>query len=108
MKKTISILCAVSMLAALVLPGCSGGDAGSSAAATSNASGSSAAAAADVPKFEDIQFPDDAPVSGITPEKDDKRYAYDDMSKKYTIDIMMSNNGVPALAEGKDPIDRVQ
>ena len=107
MKKTISILCAASMLAALVLPGCSGGDAGSSAAATSNASGasgSSAAAAADVPKFEDIQFPDDAPASGITPEKDDKRYAYDDMSKKYTIDIMMSNNGVPALAEGKDPI----
>lgn len=55
-----------------------------------------------VPKFEDIEFPDEMPLNPTPPEDD--HYAYDDMTKSYKLEFFTYNYGVPNPPAKDDPI----
>jgi putative aldouronate transport system substrate-binding protein len=59
---------------------------------------------ANVPKFEDIAFPDNLPIKPPMAEKD--VYGYDNLDKKYSIEILTHNYGKPALPAAEDPINQ--
>lgn len=60
--------------------------------------------AAKVPKFTDIVFPDKLPQNPPMAAKG--VYGYDDMTKKYSIEILTENYGKPALPPKEDPINQ--
>lgn len=60
------------------------------------------APAVNVPKFEDIQFPDTLPA--VIPMADESLYAYDDLTEKYAIEILTHHYGTPTLPSDKDPV----
>lgn len=61
------------------------------------------AAFADVPAFEDIQFPDNVP-SGIYMDAASLDYSYDDLTEKYEVELMTTNYGVQHKPKDDDPI----
>ncbi|HEX2985506.1 MAG TPA: extracellular solute-binding protein [Caproiciproducens sp.] len=106
MKRQITSLTLAAALITATLSGCSGSSqSGTSTASASTASASasaSAASTAGTPKFSDIQFPENLPA-GIT-QADNTKYGYDDLSKHYTLSILQTNYGTPALSEKEDAI----
>lgn len=60
------------------------------------------AALAELPAFDDIEFPANMPP-GIIDGKDFD-YSYDDMTERYAIEILATNYGIPTPSSDKDPI----
>lgn len=63
------------------------------------------AAMADVPAFGDIAFPPTSP-SGIFMDAASLDYSYDDMTERYSVELMTTNYGSPKLPDDNDPILR--
>ncbi len=61
------------------------------------------AAFADVPAFEDIQFSESAPT-GIYQDAASLDYSYDDLTEKYSVEILTTNYGVQHKPKDDDPI----
>ena len=111
-KRQTAVLMAVT-LAASLLAGCSGKAENASAgnAATESEPQQSAAqqestaeteeSTGEVTAFEDIDFPDSMPANPTLAEED--WYAYDDMSKRYEIELFTYHYGKTPPAE--DPIE---
>lgn len=107
-KRSILKVLAALLVLSMLLTACGGAastDKESTPAASTAAdttSDATAPGASDIPKFEDLQFPDQLPVKPPMAEKG--WYGYDNMDKKYTVTILTHSYGKPALAADKDPV----
>lgn len=72
-------------------------------ASSSKDSSSTVKVDSNAPKFESIVFPDNLPQKPPMAEKG--VYGYDNMDKKYSIEILLANYGKPALDPKEDPIN---
>lgn len=111
-QKFLAILLTMVVVTGTVLSGCSqkqetSGDAKdeqTSAPSTTSPGAEDVSANEErMPKFEEIQFPDNMPASPTMAEKD--WYGYDNMDEKYEIEILTHNYGQPPLAPEEDPIN---
>ena len=62
-----------------------------------------AVALADVPAFEDIEFPDGLPGGLYLCDEDTFDYSYDDLTEAYNVEILFSNYGNARSAKEDDP-----
>jgi putative aldouronate transport system substrate-binding protein len=60
------------------------------------------AALAAVPAFDDIDFPDNMPAGIIDGSGFD--YSYDDLTERYSVEILATNYGIPTPSSENDPI----
>lgn len=123
-KRILSISLVILLLVTAFLSACnsSSGDSGSSQASSQSSAAdssiaesagsesdagseeSSAPAAADVPGFDDIQFPESLPSGIIMAE--DGMYDYDDLTERYDIEIMLTNYGEQPYPADQDPVNQ--
>ena len=100
-KRALALMLALSMSVGIVLSGCTDSGSTSSAGGDTASGGGGSSGATDVGSFDDIEFPDELPKEIIM--SDGLDYSYDDLTERYSIEIISTNYGTAAL-EAKDDV----
>ena len=100
-KRALALVLALSMSVGIVLSGCTDSGSTSSAGGDTASGGGGSSGTTDVGSFDDIEFPDDLPKEIIM--SDGLDYSYDDLTERYSIEIISTNYGAAAL-EAKDDV----
>ena len=100
-KRALALMLALSMSVGIVLSGCTDSGSTSSAGGDTASGGGGSSGATDVGSFDDIEVPDELPKEIIM--SDGLDYSYDDLTERYSIEIISTNYGAAAL-EAKDDV----
>ncbi len=103
-KRALALVLALSMSVGIVLSGCTASGSTSSAGGGTASGGGGSSGATDVGSFDDIEFPDALPEEIVMGDGFD--YSYDDLTEKYSIEILCTNYGVAALEAKDDPVNQ--
>ena len=99
-KRALALMLALSMSVGIVLSGCTDSGSTSSAGGDTASGGGGSSGATDVGSFDDIEFPDSLPTTIVMGDGFD--YSYDDMTEKYSIEIMSTSYGKSPLPVEED------
>ena len=103
-KRALALVLALSMSVGIVLSGCTDSGSTSSAGGDTASGGGGSSGATDVGSFDDIEFPDSLPTTIVMGDGFD--YSYDDMTEKYSIEIMSTSYGKSPLPVEEDPVNQ--
>lgn len=105
-KRVLALVLALSMSVGIVLSGCtdSGSTSSTGGGESTTSGGSEPSGTTDVGTFEDIEFPDSLPTTIVMDDGLD--YSYDDLTEKYSIEIMSTSYGKSPLPVEEDPVNQ--
>ncbi|MFR9310612.1 extracellular solute-binding protein [Hydrogeniiclostridium mannosilyticum] len=103
-KRALALMLALSMSVGIVLSGCTDSGSTSSAGGDTASGGGGSSGATDVGSFDDIEFPESLPEKIVMGDGLD--YSYDDLTERYSIEIMCTNYGEAALTPENDPVNQ--
>ena len=103
-KRALALMLALSMSVGIVLSGCTDSGSTSSAGGDTASGGGGSSGTTDVGSFDDIEFPESLPEKIVMGDGLD--YSYDDMTEKYSIEIMSTSYGKSPLPVEEDPVNQ--